>query len=174
LIRTARLTLRPARADDLHPLHAIFSDPQTMRYWDRPPHDDIAQTQRFLDGFMHGDPSQREEYILDLDGLCIGKAGCWRKAELGYILAREHWGKGYAHEACAALVPRCFARFPDAAELTAEVDPRNLRSIQLLERLGFRHVRTEERNFLYGDQEWCDTAYFACPRPQPLSAGAMR
>ncbi|MBV2360956.1 GNAT family N-acetyltransferase [Thalassococcus sp. CAU 1522] len=164
MIRTERLTLRPARPDDLDALHAIFTDPRAMRYWDRPPHDAIAQTQRFLNGFMTPDDQRREEYILDLDGRCIGKAGIWARPEVGFILHPDHWRRGYVREALEAILPRCFRKWPEMPEITAECDPRNLASVGLLTRLGFRLTGFDRQNFDYGGIEMCDTAYFALPR----------
>ncbi|MDU9003274.1 GNAT family N-acetyltransferase [Sedimentitalea todarodis] len=69
------MLLRPARPDDLMPLHAIFSDPQTMRYWSHPAHEELAPTQAFLEAFMRADPEARYEFILEFDGVCVGKAG---------------------------------------------------------------------------------------------------
>ena len=164
-IRTARLTLRPARPDDLAPLHEIFSDQRAMRYWDRPAYTDIARTEAFLRGFMAGDPERRLEYILDLGGRCIGKAGMWERPEVGFILHPRHWRQGYVSEAMRAILPRIWARFPDLPEVTAEIDPRNAASAALLASLGFELRGVAEKNFLYGEAEWCDTAYYALPRP---------
>ncbi|SIT14946.1 Protein N-acetyltransferase, RimJ/RimL family [Roseivivax lentus] len=178
MIATARLTLRPARPDDLEDLHAIFSDPRAMRYWDRPAHENRDQTRAFLNHFIHGPPDTREEYILDLEGRAIGKAGVWAMPELGFILNPRHWGRGFATEALQAILPRAFAKFPDEPVLTAEIDPRNTASRRVLTRLGFRQTGFAEKNFLYGGTEWCDTAYFALPRPgsvpPPADAGTAR
>ena len=43
-LQTERLTLRPALLEDVEDLHAIFSDPRAMRYWDTLPHEQVAQT----------------------------------------------------------------------------------------------------------------------------------
>ncbi len=166
MIRTKRLLLRPARPTDLEPLHAIFSDPRAMRYWDRPAHEDIALTRRFLRGFMASGDG-RLEYILDLGGRCIGKAGMWRDPEIGYILSPDHWRQGLAFEALNAILPDIARQRPDLSRLTAELDPRNTASVRLLEKLGFKHQRTEDKNFLYGGTEWCDSAYYARTLPQP-------
>ncbi|MGP6088389.1 GNAT family N-acetyltransferase [Antarctobacter jejuensis] len=164
MIRTARLLLRPARPTDLEALHAVFSDPRAMRYWDRPAYEDIALTRRFLRGFMAtGDG--RVEYILDREGRCIGKAGMWRDREIGYILHPDHWRQGLAYEALSAILPEIPRQRPDITELTAELDPRNIASARLLEKLGFLHQRTEEKSFLYGGTEWCDTAYYTRALP---------
>lgn len=165
MIETARLTLRAGRADDLMPLHDIFSDPRAMRYWDRPPHENLDQTARFLNAFMTPDPQSREEYILEHQGRCVGKAGMWRRFEIGYILHPDLWGQGLITESLRAITPRVFERFPDADGLTAELDPRNIGSIKVLEKLGFAQTDLKEKNFLYGDSEWCDTGYYRLPRP---------
>ncbi|PYG31892.1 GNAT family N-acetyltransferase [Pelagimonas varians] len=165
MIETARLTLRAGRADDLTPLHEIFSDTRAMRYWDRPPHENLDQTARFLDNFMVPDPQTREEYILEYQGRCVGKAGMWRRFEIGYILHPDLWGLGLVTEGLQTIVPRVFERFPDAASLTAELDPRNIGSVKVLRKLGFTQTDLKEKNFLYGESEWCDTAYFRLLRP---------
>ncbi|MEO1139092.1 MAG: GNAT family N-acetyltransferase [Pseudomonadota bacterium] len=164
MIRTARLVLRPAQPDDLDDLHAIFSNPRAMRYWDRPEHTDIAETQAFLNAFMTNDHDASEEYILEFRGRCVGKAGMWKKPEVGYILHPELWGQGLTLEAMQAVVPRIFARFADLPALTAECDPRNIASIKLLEKLGFRQTGFAEKNFDYGGLEMCDTTYFELDR----------
>ena len=166
MIRTERLLLRPARDDDLEDLHAIFSDPRAMRYWDRPAYEDIETTRAFLRWFMTPDQERREEYIIELDGRAIGKAGMWAKPEVGFILHPDVWGHGYAFEAMNAVIPRAFAAHPRLPALTAEIDPRNRASEALLTKLGFERTGFAEKNFLYGRQEWCDTAYYALERPK--------
>ncbi|WP_425046445.1 GNAT family N-acetyltransferase [Primorskyibacter sp. S87] len=174
MIRTRRLLLRPARAADLEALHEIFSDPETMRYWDRPADDDIERTRAFLAAFMREDPATRYEFILDLDGQCVGKAGVWDKPEVGFILNRAHWGQGLVREALEAILPSAFAAFPECAALTAQADPRNQRSCRLLENLGFRLDRIGKKDFCYGGVEWCDTAYYLLPRAPDQLAGDIR
>lgn len=59
-----------------------------------------------------------------------------RRAEIGYALAREHWGKGLMQEALTALLDFAFLTL-NLNRIEADVDPRNHRSCALLERLGF-------------------------------------
>lgn len=173
MIRTRRLVLRPARADDLMALHEIFSDPRAMRYWDRLPHEDIGETGNFLDAFMTADAAGREEYIIEFGGRCIGKAGCWKKPELGYILHPEFWGQGLATEAIRPILPRAFDKFADVDALTAEIDPRNAASERVLRKLGFEKVGAAERTFCIGG-EWSDSAFFELSRSRCQSAGDSR
>ena len=58
------------------------------------------------------------------------------RAELGYVLGRQHWGFGYMHEALAALLGTAFGSM-GLRRIEAEVDPRNRASTALLRRLGF-------------------------------------
>jgi RimJ/RimL family protein N-acetyltransferase len=63
-------------------------------------------------------------------------------AYIGYVLGPPARGHGFATEACAWLVAELQMRFA-LAEILATVDVRNLGSIRVLERLGFRSVGTE-------------------------------
>jgi RimJ/RimL family protein N-acetyltransferase len=165
VLRTERLVLRPPRLSDLEPLHRVFSDPRAKRYWDRAAHGDIALTERFLRWMMRGDATQQCEYVLEFDGVCVGKAGVWGRPEVGFILTPELWGQGLVVEALQAILPRAFAQWPDCAYLTAEADARNAGSIRVLEKLGFARVAYGEKDFLYDGHEWCDTVYHRLSRP---------
>jgi ribosomal-protein-alanine N-acetyltransferase len=163
MIRTARLILRRARADDLPDVHAMLSHPAAMRYWSTPEHETPAQTRAWLDGMVAGGPDQ-DDYLIEHQGRVIGKAGAWRLPEVGFLLHPDHWGKGLAHEAMAAVVAHLFAAH-ELPELTAEADPRNAASLGLLAKLGFVETGRAARTLLWRD-EWCDSVYLALRRPQ--------
>jgi ribosomal-protein-alanine N-acetyltransferase len=163
MIRTPRLVLRPARADDLEALHKVFSDPRAMRYWSHPAHETRDLTAVVIERMIAAAQKLGTEFVLEFEGAVIGKAGMWRLGEIGYILHPEHWGKGLAREALEAVLPHAFARHPDLAEIIAEIDPRNTASASLLTRLGFHETHRAERT-LEVNGEWCDSAYYALPR----------
>ncbi|WP_395329316.1 GNAT family N-acetyltransferase [Novosphingobium sp. BL-8H] len=156
-LRTERLLLRPALADDAEALHAIFVQPAAMAYWSRPRHTDIAETRDWLSGMIAIPPDQGEDFIVTLDGRVIGKAGLWRFPEIGFILDPACWGQGFAREALEAVIERAFTvhRLP---HITADVDPRNQRSLALLARLGFVETGRAARTWQVGDV-WCDSVY---------------
>ena len=135
-LRTARLVLRRALPGDLAAMHAVFSDPRAMTYWTHGPHESLDPTRQWLDLMIGAPPDLSDDFIITLDGRAIGKLGAWRLPEFGFILAPDHWGRGYASEAMAAFLDHVFAR-PDVDHLIADVDPRNRASLALLERHGF-------------------------------------
>jgi [ribosomal protein S5]-alanine N-acetyltransferase len=162
-LRTRRLRLRRARAGDLDALHAVFSHPAAMRYWSSLPDTELAQTRERLEEMLAASPEDSDDFVVEYQGHVIGKAGCWRIPEVGFILHPDYWGRGLASEALAAVIERAFATFPIDA-LEAEADPRNTGSLAVLGRLGFREVRRAERTWKIGD-EWSDSIYLNLPRP---------
>lgn len=160
-IRTERLVLRQAGWDDLEAVHRMMSDPAVMRYWSRPEHETREETRHWL-GFLVEQAEDSRDWLIEKDGGVIGKAGAWKLPEVGFLLGREHWGQGLAHEAMMAVIAAVESEFP-GIELTAEVDPRNAASLRLLHRLGFHETHRAERTLLWKD-EWCDSVYLSRPR----------
>ena len=162
-IVTERLVLRRARPDDLEAMHEVLSNPVAMRYWSSLPHESVEQTRDWLASMIEDEPGVREDFIIEHDGRAIGKAGCYRLPEIGYILHPDYWGQGFATEALTAVIAHIFAHHPVDA-LRADIDPRNLASIRLLERLGFTESHRATRTWNIGE-EWCDSVYYTLKRP---------
>lgn len=154
-IRTERLTLRPARPTDLAALHAVFREPRAMTYWSEPPHETIERTRVWLDEMIAIPPDEGEDFVVELDGVAIGKAGLHRFPIIGFILAPDHWGRGLAAEALRAVLARAF-EVHGLPAIDADVDPHNAACLRLLGRLGFVEIGRRERTWLVGDQ-WCDS-----------------
>jgi RimJ/RimL family protein N-acetyltransferase len=162
-LRTERLVLRRARPDDGQALYRVLSDARAMRYWSTAPHRALAETEDWLAGMIDAPAESSNDFVVERDGVVNGKAGCWRLPELGFILHPDHWGCGLAGEALEAVIASTFLRFPVSA-LTADVDPRNLACLRLLDRLGFvRTGRAEKTWFVNG--AWADSLYLALARP---------
>jgi len=155
-IRTERLVLRRATYEDAVPMHRIMSDPVAMRFWSTPPHQHFEQTERWIASMVEADPS-RDDFIATVDGRLIGKIGAWKLPEFGFLIDPAYWGKGYASEGVAAFIEH--RRALGSTELTADVDPRNLATIRLLERHGFVETGREAGTWQVGD-ELCDSVYF--------------
>lgn len=162
MIRTEQLLLRRARPEDLPGMHAVLSDPVAMRYWATPPHTDIEQTREWVQAMVDADPAVCDDFIVELDGEVIGKAGCWRLPEIGFILRSDHWRRGFAFEALSAVIAHVFANHAIEA-ITADVDPRNDGSLGVLRKLGFTETHRAPRTWLVGG-EWCDSVYLRLAR----------
>lgn len=157
---------------DLEAMHAVLSDPRAMRYWSSPPHADLAQSREWLGKMVEAASDASDDFVIEHQGQVIGKAGCWRVPEIGYILHPDHWGQGLATEALTAVIAHVFATRPVEA-ITADVDPRNTASLKLLDRLGFAETHRAPRTWLVGDQ-WCDSVYLALGREPVTSAPETR
>ncbi|MDP2345510.1 MAG: GNAT family protein [Deltaproteobacteria bacterium] len=162
-LRTERLLLRRARADDLEAIHAILSNVEAMRYWSTLPHLTRAESLAWLETMIASPATESEDFIVELDGRVVGKAGFFRLPALGYILHPEFWGRGLAYEATRAIIDHVFST-RSLETLTADVDPRNTSSMALLARLGFVRTGAAERTFHIGG-EWADSIYYALKRP---------
>ena len=62
-------------------------------------------------------------------------------AQIAYFIFRSHQRRGYAKEACRALVAHLGEEY-GVRRICADVDTRNVASIGLLESLGFRREKT--------------------------------
>jgi RimJ/RimL family protein N-acetyltransferase len=100
-----------------------------------------------------------DDYVIELDGEVIGKAGFYRLPEIGFILHPDYWGRGLAREALEAVIAKVFSSFPVDA-LTADVDPRNVASLALLKGLGFVETGRAKGTWQLGD-DLCDSVYLA-------------
>ena len=78
------------------------------------------------------------------------------RAELGYVLGRAHWSRGYMREALGALLAGAFGPM-NLRRIEAEVDPRNGASQRLLLHLGFqKEGRLRERWVAKGETKDVD------------------
>lgn len=141
-----RLQLRWIEAADLEDLYGVFSDPEVMRFWSHTawPHRDEASIylEAIHRGFDQGDLLQWG-IALRGDNRIVGTTTLYAidqgqgRAELGFALARDHWGRRYAREALTVLMDHAFGPM-GLRRIEADVDPRNQASLRTLEALGFR------------------------------------
>jgi RimJ/RimL family protein N-acetyltransferase len=158
ILETERLLLRRMMGYDAPALHALLSDPETMRYWSTPPHKTLAETEAWVDegvtAMARGDG--HDFAVLESDRL-IGRVAFWMGNEIGFLFSRAIWGKGYAQEALNVVLRYGFEQL-GFKTVRADVDPDNARSLRLLERVGFRRTGYAEQTFKMGDR-WVDSVY---------------
>lgn len=156
-IRTERLLLRSARADDVDAFHAMLSDPRAMAYWYRTPHERVEDTHDWLGAMIDLDPRIGEDFVVEWNGRVIGKAGLRRFPRIGYIFHPDAWGQGFATEALRPIIDRAFATH-SLTMIEAEVDARNGPSLRLLVRVGFLPFRYVPRTFCIAGT-WSDSVF---------------
>ncbi len=155
-IHTERLLLRRARQEDAAAMHAIMSDPIAMRYWSSLSHRSMAETERWMASMVALDPAASDDFIVTYQGRLIGKLGSYALPQTGYLIAPVHWGQGFASEALGAFIAR--RQSFGSNELTADVDPRNMASLRLIERHGFIETGRATGTWLIGE-ELCNSVY---------------
>jgi RimJ/RimL family protein N-acetyltransferase len=141
-----RLQLRWIEARDLDELYGVFSDPEVMRFWSHTAWPHLDEAAIYLEaihrGFEQGDLFQWGIALRGDDRL-IGTTTLYAidraqgRAEIGFALARDHWGRRYAREALTVLLEHTFSHL-GLRRIEADVDPRNQGSLNTLEALGFR------------------------------------
>ena len=142
-IRSKRLLLRPARIGDAATLAAPRSQPEDDAW-------------RML---VITDPARNVTY----GDVALRLSWSGRTAEIGYALAREHWGHGYATEAVQAVVKALFDELP-ITRIEAKVHPDNIASAAVIERTGFIFEGQTRLSSWVGDHNTDDCIY-AITRP---------
>lgn len=151
-LETERLRLRPLAEADERYVFSLMRDAEVMAFWDMPETNDpdvIAsivrgQIEEMAQGkavYWALHPLESEGFIGICDLSEIDRRH--KRAEVGFMLGREAWGRGYALEAMQAVVGYAAAR--GLRRLLARTHLGNRRTDSLLEKLGF-----EEEGLLRG------------------------
>jgi ribosomal-protein-alanine N-acetyltransferase len=150
-LETERLLLRKMRLDDARAMFAYASDPEVTRYVLFETHRSIEDSQAFLrlvvEGYERGDFGGWGVVLKD-SGAFVGTCGVdygyapeHARAELGYVLAREHWGKGLVPEAVRAVIRFGFGRM-ELNRIQARCIAENTASARVMEKAGMTYEGT--------------------------------
>jgi len=144
-LQTDRLLLRPWRETDREPFAALNADPAVMEHFAKPL--DQSESDAFIDRIQaHFVREGFGFWAVELPGVAplIGLVGLARPTfsahftpcvEIGWRLARAHWGRGFATEAAQAAVRFGFEQL-GLDEIVAFTVPGNTRSRAVMERIG--------------------------------------
>jgi RimJ/RimL family protein N-acetyltransferase len=181
-LETDRLILRPLRESDLDAYARICADPDVVRHVGAP----FSRAEAWLHiATMLGHWQLRGYGMWAVEerssGAMVGRIGLyepegWPGLELGWMLARSHWGRGLATEGARAALGFAFGvlRRPHVISL---IRPENVASIRVAEKLG---ERLEGRSralgaetLVYGirQEEWGEAPDPTC---QPTGAADLR
>jgi RimJ/RimL family protein N-acetyltransferase len=145
---TERLILRRWRAGDLAPLVALNADPEVMKYFVAPLSEEESRAQMVRieakfdkQGFGFWALERKS------DGVLLGMAGLNRPdlqvhfapcVEIGWRLAKSHWGQGYAPEAARGALDLAFGTLGEK-EVVAFTARGNDRSRTVMRKLGMTY-----------------------------------
>jgi RimJ/RimL family protein N-acetyltransferase len=170
-VHTERLTIRPATGDDVDATWAIRRIPEVAHWLTSAPADRAAYAAAFVD------PERlAKTLVIELDGVLVGDLmlaieDAWGQAEvveqarnvqaeLGWVLAPEHAGRGYATEAVRELVRVCFEEL-GLRRVLAQCFADNHASWRLMERLGMRREMYTVNESLHRSGQWLDGMMYA-------------
>jgi RimJ/RimL family protein N-acetyltransferase len=148
-LETTRLVLRPIAEADLDGFAAMYGDPEVMRHMGDGRPLTRAATWRTMALFLgHWALRGYGQWALveKATGRLVGRAGLWNPdgwpgLEVGWLLDRPAWGRGFATEAGRAALAWAFEVL-GARRVISVIAPDNVRSIRVAERLGETFERT--------------------------------
>lgn len=152
-IITNRLILRDWQTEDLEPFAAMNQDVRVMQYY--PSTLSLAETKTYIEKItahlkQHGfglyacalqDTNEFIGYVgLNIPSFNAHFTPC---VEIGWRIAFQHWGKGYAPEAARAVLKIGFENF-NLNKIVSFTAKQNMRSRRVMEKLGMEHNPAED------------------------------
>jgi RimJ/RimL family protein N-acetyltransferase len=179
-VKTRRLLLRDFVEEDLAAMRSYAADAQVLEhvlYEARDAAELRSHLSRVL-GAQRNRPRRAWELAIVVQrtgrviGTCDLALTARREADLGYMLARRHWGHGYATEAATALVDHAFESL-GVERVRALVDVGNERSRRVLEKSGLQWEALLRRH-AHAKGRWWDCNLYALARADWLRARRPR
>ena len=158
-IETSRLLLQRLRYEDAEEIFYCYaSKPETTKFLSWRMHRSIEDTRAFVRYAL-------ESWNLGLDytfsirekesGKFIGSFGVIHedgKIQFGYVLSPTYWGRGYATEACKAILS-ILKTFPSLYRIGTFVDTENVASIRVLTKSGLKEEARLKKWFRFVNQD---------------------
>ncbi|MCQ2982392.1 MAG: GNAT family N-acetyltransferase [Treponemataceae bacterium] len=165
-LKTERLILRPWTLDDVDDLYAYASVEGVGEWAGWLPHKSRDESRKIVESFIR----HKKVFAIEYQGKVIGTLGFeeYREAEypelegkkareLGFVLSKAYWGKGFMTEAVTEGIRYLFEDVGLDA-ITCRHWVKNDRSRRVQEKCGFTHVRDSIHNTTFGEerQSWCN------------------
>ena len=166
LISTRRLTLRAIKLTDSASMLKYRSNPIVYQYQNWKPRllEDVNDFISKLSDLPNIPDTwyqlgiiikERNELIGDIGIHFIDNS----QVEIGFTLSSEYQGKGFATEAVVEVINYLFFNLKKH-RVVATVDPRNIKSLALLEKIGLRK-EAHFRKSIWFNEQWADDVVFA-------------
>lgn len=165
-IHSDRLLIREMESSDASAIFNYRSDAQTNQYQGWIP-EKLEELNDFIENKIAKEFNQIDTWfqlaiIVKESNELIGDIGLHflenETVELGATLAKDHHRKGYATEALKAVIVYLFNEI-DKQKIKASIDPRNLASMAMIEKLGFKKEAHYKKSFFLRG-EWVDDVIY--------------
>lgn len=167
-----RVVVRDFSVRDEADLQEILGDGKTMEYCEMPY--DREKTGRFLREFCigrHGAAAAALKETGKVVGYILLNEGEPKVYEMGWLFNRSYWRRGYAYEACSALIRYAFVQL-GARRIWAETIDGD-RSVKLMEKLGMRPEGVRRRQVRDLQGRWSDLYLYGLSREELPGAYCM-
>lgn len=153
-IQTERLILRKMKLSDSASLFNIWSDPEVTKFMNINSFTEESQAVemiKILNNLSLESKAIRYSIIELESNRIIGSCGynsidsSNAKAEIGYDISKDYWGKGYAPEAIQSLMDYAFNTL-NFNRIEAKVEPENNNSIRVLQKLNYTFEGTMRKS----------------------------
>ena len=142
-----KITLEPLGLKHLETVHEYASDLENARYMVHLPNETIEETRAFLErkeAEWQKEVPESYEFAVLLGDAHIGAVCAYlneerTEAEIGWIINKRYWRKGYAYEAATLLLDFCKKEL-NIHKFTAVCDTENVGSYRVMEKLGMKRV----------------------------------
>jgi ribosomal-protein-alanine N-acetyltransferase len=147
MLETNRLVLRPLEKGDVDAIFAMRSDPEMMRFIREP--QNRAESVNWLKLVSSRWKTEKIGFCAVIEkqtNKIVGWCGIWRleetrELEVGYAIAKQYWGNGFATEAAIRFLEYAFEHLKPE-RIVAVARPENAASRRVMEKLGMSFVKT--------------------------------
>lgn len=149
MLETERLILRPLDERDVDAIYAMRSDANVMRFIREPQNrKESADWVKLVSSRWAKERIGFCAMVVKSSNEFAGWCGLWQlketgETEVGYAVAVEFWGKGYATEAALEFLRYAFEKM-SLGKIVAVARPENAASRRVMEKLGMRYDYTGE------------------------------
>lgn len=166
-LETERMIIRDFTVEDSVDLHEILGDAEVMKNCE-PPYS-MEKTESFLKGFCIGRQGGVAAVLKDTRKV-IGYILFARQEanvyEMGWFFHRHYWHKGYAFEACHAVMEYAFSGLGAHKIFAETID--GIVSVRLMEKLGMRWEGVQRQQTKDSGGNWTDLYYYGILREEFL------
>jgi ribosomal-protein-alanine N-acetyltransferase len=170
VLETERFILRAAVSDDAPEIFGLWSNPQVVRYLARQPMTSLEEGVQRVEAYQTQFAEQLSiQWMITPreHGRVIGNCLFWNfekahdRAEIGYMLSPDYWGKGIMVEVASRVLNFGFTTM-GLHSVEARTDPANAASQGLLKKLGFVQEGYFRENYYDPvEEKYVDTSIFS-------------